>query len=102
MPARVEYTFEWDPEKAGENQRKHGVPFELAAGIFEDPLALSIYDDMHSSTDDDRWITLGRVGNQLLVVIHTFREVDPDEAVIRIISARTATAAERRQYESEP
>jgi uncharacterized DUF497 family protein len=95
----VEYTFEWDPEKARENLRKHGISFEHAATVMQDPLALSIYDDSHSSGEEDRWITVGRAGNDLVVMVHTFREVSADEAAVRIISARRATKNEQRQYE---
>lgn len=65
----------------------------------QDPLALSIYDDSHSSGEEDRWITMGRAGNNLVVMVHTFREVSPDEVVVRIISARRATKNEQQQYE---
>jgi hypothetical protein len=95
----VEYTFEWDPEKARDNLGKHGISFEHAAFVMQDPLALSIYDDSHSSGEEDRWITMGRAGTDLLVVVHTFREVSPDEIVVRIISARRATRNERLKYE---
>ena len=95
----MEYTFEWDPEKARENLRKHGISFEHAATVMQDLLALSIYDDSHSSGEEDRWITMGRAGNDLVVMVHTFREVSPDGAVVRIISARRATKNEQRQYE---
>jgi hypothetical protein len=97
----MEYNFEWDPEKARENLRKHGILFENAAAVMQDPLALSIYDDSHSSGEEDRWITMGRVGHDLLVVVHTFRDVTADEAVVRIISARRATKGEQRQYEED-
>jgi uncharacterized DUF497 family protein len=94
----VNYRFEWDPAKARRNQRKHGVSFERAATVFKDPKQLSIYDRDHSD-DEDRWVTLGMdsTGN-LLVVVHTYRSIDNDEAGIRLISARTATMRERRQY----
>lgn len=95
----MEYTLEWDPEKARENLRKHGVSFEYAAGFLRDPLAVSIYDDTHSSSDEERWVTMGRIGTDLLVVVHTFREVSAEQAVVRIISARRATKNEQRQYE---
>ena len=95
----MQYTMEWDPEKARENAAKHGVTFERAAEVLLDPLAMTIYDDSHSTRDEDRWITMGLVGNDLLVVVHTFQEVGPDEANVRIISARTATKRERAQYE---
>jgi uncharacterized DUF497 family protein len=95
----MDYTFQWDPAKARENRQKHGISFELAAGVFLDPLALSIYDDSHSAGDEDRWVTMGRAGEELLVVVHTFQEVSPDEIVVRVISARRATKNEQRQYE---
>ena len=93
------YTLEWDPDKARANEDKHGVAFEQAALVFQDPLALSIYDEEHSSTEKDRWVTMGQSETDLLVVVHTFREASPDEAVVRIISARRATRRERPQYE---
>lgn len=95
----MEYNYEWDPEKARENLRKHGISFEDAAAVVQDPLALSIHDDSHSTSGEDRWITMGRAGNDLLVMVHTFREMNPDEVIVRIISARRATKNEQRQYE---
>jgi uncharacterized DUF497 family protein len=96
----VQYNFEWDPIKARENLRKHKVSFERGAEIFLDPLALSIYDKEHSRTED-RWITLGNDSNNvLLVVVHTFSELDDDHCNIRIISARRATRREAKQYSS--
>lgn len=93
------YTFQWDPDKARANEDKHGIAFEQAALVFRDPLALSIYDEEHSSTDEDRWVTMGQSETDLLVVVHTFREAGADEAVVRVISARRASRHERRQYE---
>lgn len=94
-----QYSFEWDPNKAVENRRKHGIGFEQAATVFRDKLAVSIYDEEHSE-DEDRWITLGQADNgALLVVIHTCQESSTTEAVIRIISARPATTHEQRNYE---
>jgi len=93
------YTFEWDPEKAVANRRKHGVSFEHAATVFKDPLSITIYDEGHSE-EEVRWITMGRAANgQLLVVVHTYHEISRSEAVIRLISARQATPRERRDYE---
>ena len=78
---------------------KHGITFELAATVFRDPLALSLYDDEHSETEE-RWLTLGIGENGvLLVVSHTFEELSDEEALVRVISAREATAHERAQYE---
>jgi len=94
----VEYNLEWDPAKATENLRKHGVSFERAAQMFLDPFAISIYDEAHS-VEEDRWITVGQDRNAVpLVVIHTFREIDPDNCHIRLISARRASKREAEQY----
>ena len=93
------YRFAWDPTKAAVNRRKHGVSFEQAAAVFRDPLALSRYDDDHSE-HEERWLTLGLGDNGvLLVVCHTFEEISPQEARVRLISARVASIHERRQYE---
>jgi hypothetical protein len=70
----LQYHFEWDLNKAKQNLQKHRVSFERAAEVFLDPLAISIYDEEHSS-DEDRWITVGKDHtNLILVVIHTFQE----------------------------
>lgn len=84
-------TFEWDEQKAASNLLKHGVAFADAVGAFEDPNALTRGD---TNDDEERYVTLGMdfVG-RVLVVVYTYR----GEA-IRIISARNATRAERRQY----
>jgi uncharacterized protein len=86
--------FEWDPQKAALNLRKHGVSFEDAAAVFGDPLAGTIPDPDHS-TAEQRFITIGVTPAQrLLVVVHTDRT---DK--VRIISARRATRAETKKYE---
>lgn len=96
--AKLRYNFEWDPIKAQKNLKKHHVSFERAAQIFLDPIAISIYDTEHSIVED-RWITLGKDNNGvLLVVCHTFKEIDEDQRKIRIINARKATKHERKQY----
>jgi len=94
----VQYKFEWNSDKAGSNLRRHKVSFERATEIFHDPLMLTITDEEHSEAEE-RWITIGSDRNNVpLVVIHTFREVDPDTCVIRVISSRRATKNERKQY----
>jgi hypothetical protein len=99
MSAPFQYSFDWDPNKATANRRKHGVSFELAATVFIDRLALSIH-DMEHSENEERWVTLGQADNgQLLVVAHTHQETSTQAAMIRIISARTATRNEQRNYE---
>lgn len=93
------YEFDWDGAKAEENARKHGVRFEQAMSVFRDPLALTVYDQEHS-TEDERWVTIGRVeSGETLVVVHGFAQTGPDGARIRLISARRATSRERKQYE---
>lgn len=94
----MQYNFDWDPEKAKQNLRKHGISFERAARIFLDSFAISIYDDEHSESED-RWITIGSESNEvLLVVVHTFRGIDTRSTLIRIISARKADREEFQQY----
>jgi len=86
--------FEWDPEKAISNLRKHDVSFEEAITVFLDNLSLT-GDDPDHSVGEDRFVifAVSSIG-RLLVVSYTERG---DE--IRIISARTATRAERKLYE---
>ena len=88
----------WDPDKAARNRAKHGLSFDTAALVFEDPLQLSRLDP---HPDGDRWQTIGMVGAVLLLVVHTAPESDDtgDEPTGRIISARKASAKERRAYE---
>ena len=87
-------TVEWDSIKARTNRRKHGVTFEEAATVFNDPLSSTIRDPLHSEAEE-RFIILGQsIQRRLLVVVHTDRE-----DTIRIISARVANAHERKTYE---
>ena len=87
--------FEWDPDKDRRNQVNHGVSFEEAGTVFGDRNALS-WEDVEHSVGEYRSLTLGYTDRQRLVIVaHT----DRDDRV-RIISARMATAAERRIYES--
>ena len=91
--------FEWDAVKARTNQRKHGVSFEEALNVFDDPRALVEQDRTDDETGELRWRALGLVeGMVLLLVAHTVREEYQDE-VIRLISARRATRMERHRYE---
>jgi uncharacterized DUF497 family protein len=72
------------------------VSFEIAATIFRDPHAISIFDEEHSTTDEERWLTLGISSTGILLVVHhTFREEDSDTVIIRIISSRKATKKEQ-------
>ena len=88
---------EWDEAKKRRNIAKHGISFETAQLVFEDPHALSIQDRV--SEDEVRWQTLGMIGNVIVVLVaHTYRDENGKE-VVRIISARKATPQERRAYE---
>jgi uncharacterized DUF497 family protein len=84
-------SYEWDPKKAANNLRKHGVDFADAVTALEDEQALTLNDD---HPDEQRFITVGTdVLGHVLVIVYTFRGEK-----IRIISAREATPRERRQY----
>lgn len=88
--------FDWDKNKDGHNQKKHGISFEEAFTVFYDENALEFHDPDHSE-DEDRFIMLGiSFKARVLVVCHCFRDKD---AVIRIISARKATKNEFRKYQ---
>ena len=94
----MELHFEWDQDKADSNLRKHGVSFLEASEVFNDPLAITLFDDPHSD-QEERWITLGQVrGRRLVVAIHTWHET-LDVIHVRIISARLATTHEAKNYE---
>jgi uncharacterized DUF497 family protein len=90
--------FEWDPVKARTNQRKHGVTFEDAMHVFDDPYA-RFEQDRADEGGPPLWQALGLAGGVvLLFVAHTVREEGRDE-VIRLISARRATRKERNRYD---
>jgi len=90
----MSFTFEWDDEKAAENLRKHGISFSEASTVFADPLSRTILDPLHSE-EEGRFVILGESGLQhTLIVVHTYRR-----EIIRVISARTATSRERKDYE---
>ena len=94
------YNFDWNPDKAKKNKRKHKISFERATTIFRDPNAVSIVDEEHSK-NEDRWITMGIDNNGILLVAsHTFKAVDRSTCDIRIISARKAEKPEIHQYQT--
>jgi len=100
--SKLTYHFDWDPAKARGNLADHKVSFEMATSVLRDPLAISVYDGDHSEREE-RWATLGQAENgQHLVVIHTYEEVGPAAARIRIVSAREASRQERKDYEQGP
>ncbi|WP_445634943.1 BrnT family toxin [Nostoc sp. DSM 114161] len=90
----MELGFEWHEEKAKENLQKHGISFEEAKTVFNDPFSITISDPNHS-VNEERYIDIGlSLRGQLLVVVYTERQFS-----IRIISCRRATKAERKVYE---
>jgi uncharacterized DUF497 family protein len=87
--------FEWDRDKAKSNVRKHQVSFDEAVTVFYDPLAATV-DDTDHSIGERRYLTIGySARGRLLVVAHTERG-----AAVRIITARRATAEERKRHET--
>lgn len=91
--------FDWDPQKARTNLQKHGISFEEAKTVFFDEYARQFFDEEHSSSEE-RFIMLGLSNvHRILVVCHCERS---SGEVIRIISARKATAIERKHYKGPP
>ncbi len=87
--------LEWDPEKAKRNYKKHKVAFEEAVTVFYDSLSAT-FGDPDQSVGEQRLITIGFSSRgRLLVVSHTERG-----KAFRIISARRATARERKKHEN--
>ena len=87
--------FEWDPEKAKANAKKHGVEFGEAMTVFGDPLEVTIADPDHSE-DERRFLSIGTSSaRRLVVVAYTERA-----GRTRLINAREASPQERKQYES--
>jgi uncharacterized DUF497 family protein len=88
------FEFEWNEDKNRSNQRDHGVSFQEAATVFADPLSLATPDDKHSVGEKRYHIIGSSVFNELLTVAYTQRR-----GKIRIITARTPTRCERKDYE---
>ena len=94
----MERYFEWDSTKAQTNFAKHGVRFEDAVLVFDDPFAFSSQDRVVDG--EYRWKTIGMAaGCVLLIVAHTTRDEESGDEIIRITSARRAEPKERRRYE---
>ena len=88
--------FEWDRAKAEANLRKHEVSYSEASTVFEDRLSITKPDRRHSDIEDRYW-TIGMSNRgRLVVVAHT-----EDNETVAIISARTPTPQERKQYEED-
>ncbi len=87
--------FEWDEDKAAQNDAKHGVTFEAARDVFKDPFAIEQIDD-RENYGEERFIIIGMASGRLLTVVYTMRG-----EFIRIISARGAEPYEQRQYHEQ-
>jgi uncharacterized DUF497 family protein len=87
--------FKWDEGKAASNAAKHGVRFEAARGVFDDPFAIENVDD-RQDYGEDRFHPHGMASGRLSTVVYTIR----GEA-IRIISARGAEPYEQRAYREQ-
>jgi uncharacterized DUF497 family protein len=87
--------FEWNPDKAKANLRKHRVSFEDSARVFLDPNRIESFDG-REAYGENRWKTVGLVEPALLAVVYTVR--GQDGGIIRLISARKADTHERTQY----
>ncbi|HEY2384668.1 MAG TPA: BrnT family toxin [Terriglobia bacterium] len=93
------FQFEWDPAKAEANERKHGTSFGLASTVFNDANLLTVADLEHSE-QEPRWFSIGIANNGApLAVAYLWSDADPAAIKIRILSARSATRTEIRQYE---
>lgn len=90
----MDLPFEWDPDKAASNAKKHGVTFSEAASVFADPSAVIFQDEEHSD-DETRELIIGHSSRNRLLII-SFTERPP---AVRIISARKASKQERTDYE---
>jgi uncharacterized protein len=88
--------FDWDPAKSKRNLKIHGVSFNEAKTVFYDDFARQFYDEGHSG-EEDRFLLLG-VSNTSRILLICHCEIESKD-VIRIISARKATAKERQLYD---
>lgn len=87
--------YTWSKRKNRENKKKHGLFLSEAVDALHDPYLLEIYDEAHSSLDEDRFITLGRVREYLILFVISTDKYNGD---IQIISARKASRKEEEQY----
>jgi len=92
-------TFEWDENKAAENERKHeGITFKEAAEVFLDANAVEDFDDEHSDAEEIRYLRIGNSSKRLLRVSFAVRAAESEDEIIRIISARKGKAKEEEIY----
>ena len=88
--------FEWDEEKNRTNRKKHGIGFETAALVFDDPYALSQRD--LTQDEEERFITLGSIGpGSILFVVHMNYESAEEAEVVRIISSSSRNISRKEK-----
>ncbi len=92
--------YEWDEAINKINLQKHGVSFEEACEVFDDPFALSKLDKRFNYFEE-RWITIGLSSKYKLLVVANLFFTDEGDEIMRIISARKATKNERNSYEKK-
>ena len=89
--------FSWDEAKSESNKTKHGIDFETAQLVFNDPFCISFVERVDNG--EERWHAIGMIENIIMiVVVHTYQAENSDE-VIRITSSRRATSHERKLYD---
>ena len=87
--------FTWTEEKNQLNKKKHGFYLSDIVDVFDDPHLLEFYDAVHSSFDEDRYISLGRFHDTVILFVVTVDKTDGDT---QIIMAREATPKEQEAY----
>lgn len=93
-----QFQFEWNEGKAAANLLKHGISFELASSIFNDPRILTLADTTHSESEE-RWLSIGLATNGVpMTVSYLWTDLGAGLIKIRLISARRSTASEIRHY----
>ncbi len=94
---KCRFGSEWDENKNKANVAKHGIEFPAVVPVFDDPLSLTVPDRVVDG--EQRYRTVGAALNGVVLVAHLVVEMVGGDELIRIISARYATASERKAYE---
>lgn len=89
--------LEWDKKKSLSNLKKHGLDFETAALVFEDPFIFSSI-DTRFYYGEERWQGIGIIEESVIYIIYTVRGHSHEEEIIRVISARKAIPSEAKRY----
>jgi uncharacterized DUF497 family protein len=92
----IQMQVSWDEEENRSNRRNHGIRFDTAVRVFLHPLHLSRRNRVVE--EEERWRTIGRINDVLLVLV-AYTVVDEEEEAIHVISARRVTRQERIEYE---